>query len=112
MSLHEREAPPLAGECASGALFLALPVKNGPLPAELKLRENSVIFMFGLKKYGVSNEMFVKRDSASLIRWIVIYPVDSTIQRLNNRGVLSVHVTIFVCCVTLFLFLFGAAQAL
>ena len=21
-----------------------------------------------------------------LIRWIVIYPVDSTIQRLNNRG--------------------------
>ena len=41
MSLHEREAPPLAGECASGALFLALPVKNGPLPAELKPRENT-----------------------------------------------------------------------
>ena len=41
MNLHEREAPPLAGECASGALFLALPVKNGPFPAELKLRENT-----------------------------------------------------------------------
>ena len=44
MSLHEREAPPLAGECASGALFLALPVKNGPLPAELKVRENTASY--------------------------------------------------------------------
>ena len=34
-SLHEREAPPLARECA-------LPVKNGPLPAKLKFRENTV----------------------------------------------------------------------
>ena len=24
------------------------------------------------------------------IRWIVIYPVDSAIQRLNNRGLVSV----------------------
>ena len=41
MSLLDREAPPLAGKCALGALFLALPVKNGPFPAELKLRENT-----------------------------------------------------------------------
>ena len=26
--------------------------------------------------------------SLILIRWIVIYPVDSTIQRLNNRGLI------------------------
>ena len=38
-SLHELEAPPLAGECASGTYFW--PVKNGPLPAELKFRENT-----------------------------------------------------------------------
>ena len=49
-SLHECEAPPLAGECASGILFSALPVKNGPLPAKLKFRENTenyeINFMF------------------------------------------------------------------
>ena len=28
--------------------------------------------------------------SVILIRWIVIYPVDSVIQRLNNRGLLFV----------------------
>ena len=28
----------------------------------------------------------VKLVSPILIRWIVIYPVDSAIQRLNNRG--------------------------
>ena len=33
-SLHEREAPSLPP--------LALPVKNGPLPAEQKFRENTV----------------------------------------------------------------------
>ena len=27
--------------------------------------------------------------SLILIRWIVIYPVDSAIQRLNNRGLLN-----------------------
>ena len=42
-SLHEREAPALAGQCASGTHFLALPVKNGPLPAKLKCRENTVV---------------------------------------------------------------------
>ena len=39
-SLHEREAPPPAGECASGAYFW--PCLNGPLPAKLKFRENIV----------------------------------------------------------------------
>ena len=27
--------------------------------------------------------------SLILIRWIVIYPVDSAIQRLNNRGLVN-----------------------
>ena len=39
-SLHEREALPLAGECASGVYFW--PCLNGPLPAKLKFRENTV----------------------------------------------------------------------
>ena len=42
-SLHDREAPPLAGQCASETHFLALLVKNGPLPAKLKCRENTVV---------------------------------------------------------------------
>ena len=25
------------------------------------------------------------------IRWIVIYPVDSAIQRLNNQGLIELH---------------------
>ena len=40
------------------------------------------------------------QGSSVLIRWIVIYPVGNAIQRLNNRGVLSVHVTICHCCIT------------
>ena len=43
-SRQERDAPPLPhlpGESPSGAYILALLVKNGPLPAELKFRENT-----------------------------------------------------------------------
>ena len=39
-SLHEREAP-LVWESAPLVHILALPVKNGPLPAKLKFRENT-----------------------------------------------------------------------
>ena len=42
-SLQERKAPP-PGECAFWCIliiFLALPVKNGPLPDELKFRETT-----------------------------------------------------------------------
>ena len=66
-----------------------------------------MICSFGSKEYGISNEVVVGRGSTVLIRWIVIYPVGNAIQRLNNRGELSVHVTILHCCFTLLLFLLG-----
>ena len=34
----------------------------------------------------LSSEYIVRLVSQILIRWIVIYPVDRAIQRLNNRG--------------------------
>ena len=42
MSLTPPNPPtPLQGNCASGAHFLTFPSMNGPLPAELKFRENT-----------------------------------------------------------------------
>ena len=47
--------PPPQGKCASGT-FLALLVMSGPLPAELKFRENaaSIVYKTLLKEVEVS----------------------------------------------------------
>ena len=43
MSLNPLPPPPLPpGKCASDAYFFSLLAMNGPLPAELKFRENTV----------------------------------------------------------------------
>ena len=41
MSLTPLPPSPPPGKCISGAYFFALPAMNGPLPAEIKFRENT-----------------------------------------------------------------------
>ena len=50
----------------------------------------SILLVSVVRKVDSAIHWMAQLVSIILIRWIVIYPVDSAIQRLNNRGLESI----------------------